>query len=283
MNNLSERLAALPPEKRTLLARRLMKARGREKTQIPRHKRDGTLFPLSFFQEQIWFDYQQAPDKPFYHLSFCLTGPLEASLIERCFSEIVRRHETLRTTFRQMDDTVVQVISPPQPVKIKVVNLKESESLQEVEIQQMFMAEAQRPFDLSQGPLFRGTLYHFADRESILLLVIHHIIFDAWSGGIFAQEITTLYQAFFFQRPSPLPELPIQYVDYVIWQRERIEKRLLEKQALYWQQQLSGMPKVLALPTDRPRPKTPKPQNPRDDPEERNEDEDHKFLERLFQ
>ena len=212
MNNLSERLAALPPEKRTLLARRLMKARGRENTQIPRHKRDGTLFPLSFSQQQMWFDYQQAPDSPLNHLSFCMTGLLEVSLIERWTSEIVRRHETLRTTFRQMDDRVVQVISPPQPVKIKVVNLKESESLQEVEIQQMLIAETQRPFDLSQGPLFRSTLFHFADRESILLLVIHHIIMDAWSASILGQEITTLYKAFFFQRPSPLPELPIQYV-----------------------------------------------------------------------
>ncbi len=253
MSNLSERLAALPPEKRALLTRRLMKARGRkrEESQIPRRKRDRATYPLSFSQERMWFTHQWAPDRSDYHLASYISGSIEAGIIEHCFTEIVRRHEIWRTTFSQVDGQIVQQISPAQPVKIREHYLAEPQS--EVAFEQRLREEMEQPFDLSQGPLFRATLFHVPERLPALLIVVHHIIFDSWSAGLLAQELFKHYEAFLRQVPSRLPELPIQYADYALWQRES-EKKGLGKTLTYWKSQLADMPTLLELPTDHPRP-----------------------------
>jgi len=249
--------ATFSPPKLALLEKRLkrMKEVGDTEEISPRPR--ANYFPLSFSQERMWFVDQLGGGSPFYNVSTALRlkGPLNVSALERCFNEIVRRHEVLRTVFQAVEWEPKQVIMPEVHLSISVLDLMGQSHLeQETRLSSLAEEEAQRPFDLSRGPLLRLNLLRFNEDEHGLLIVMHHIISDGWSKGIFIEETATLYKAFLAEETSPLPELRIQYADFAIWQRERLKGEYLERQLVYWRQQLSGVSEVLALPTDRPRP-----------------------------
>jgi amino acid adenylation domain-containing protein len=234
--------------------------------------REGDL-PLSFAQQRLWFLDQLEGPSATYNIpgALRLTGPLDGRALEQAFNEIVRRHETLRTTFATMDGKPIQVIAPTLTILLPVVDLQHlSEDEQAAAVKHLTIEQAQRPFDLATGPLIRATLLKIANRkpqtpasrfgasasnpEHILLFTMHHIVSDGWSFGVLTRELTALYAAFSADQPSPLPELAIQYADFAVWQREWLNGRILEDQLGYWKQQLTGAPTLLELPTDRPRP-----------------------------
>ncbi|HEY0727697.1 MAG TPA: amino acid adenylation domain-containing protein, partial [Pyrinomonadaceae bacterium] len=214
--------------------------------------------PLSFAQQRLWFIDQLEPANPLYNTpgALRLTGRLDVAALERALNEIVRRHETLRTTFNVVDGEPVQIISAPCTLTIPLTDLSElDEADREREAQRLIAAEAQRPFDLSHGPLLRAALLRLREDEHLLLFTMHHIISDGWSAGVLAREATTRYAAFTGQETTPLAELPVQYADYAVWQRKWLRGETLNAQFDYWSTQLEGLSPVLELPLDHPRPK----------------------------
>ena len=213
--------------------------------------------PLSFAQQRLWFLDQMEPGSPFYNISAVvrLSGKLNVSALVQTFSEIVRRHETLRTRFEVVDGQPAQVISSLSSCSLPVVDLRGvSEGEREREIERRAAEEAQTPFDLSTGSLLRTTLLQLGDEDHALLLTIHHIISDAWSLGILVRELTALYEAFESDDPPSLPELAVQYADFARWQQDWLQGDALATQMAYWRQHLAGAPALLNFPTDRPRP-----------------------------
>lgn len=218
--------------------------------------RDGEL-PLSFAQQRLWFLGQLEPGSCVYNFPAAvrLKGPLNVVALEQSLNEIVKRHEALRTTFSIVDGRPVQVIAPLLTLTLPIVDLRElPETEREIEVQRLARSEARRPFDLAEGPLVRATVLRLGENEHVGLLIMHHIVSDGWSTGILIREMALLYQAFCSGRPTPLPELPVQYADFAHWQRQWLEGKVLETQLGYWKQQLLGAPPLLKLPTDRPRP-----------------------------
>jgi len=212
--------------------------------------------PLSFAQERLWFLDQMEPGSPAYNrpADFRLAGRLNAQALELSLSEIVGRHEALRTRIVVERGKPIQVISPARALTLSSVDLREHPVPErEIRAQELATEEAQRPFDLTQGPLIRSTLLRLGEEDHVLLLTIHHIAFDGWSLNVLARELAALYQAFCAARPQPLPELPVQYADYAHWQRQWLQGDVLQTQLSYWKRQLAGV-RVLALPTDHPRP-----------------------------
>jgi len=213
------------------------------------------VFPASFAQQRLWFLEQLVPGNPFYNVptSVRLTGQLNISALEQTFNEILRRHEALRTSFKIIDQQPVQVLAPHLNVPLPVINLQQLSAVErETEAQRLTAQEAQRPFDLTQGPLLRVQLLQLDQADHVLLLTMHHIVSDGWSMGVLIRELGVLYTAFASNQPSPLPELPLQYADFAHWQREWLQGEVLSTQLAYWRQQLDNLP-VLELPTDRPR------------------------------
>jgi amino acid adenylation domain-containing protein len=223
---------------------------------LQRAPRDGPL-PLSFAQQRLWFLDRFEPGSPFYNIPAAarLIGELDVAALERSLVEIIRRHEILRTTFREVDGQPGQVIAPELPVALRVLDLSNLPAAErEAEPLRLARTEARWPFDLARGPLLRVTLMKLAPQEHVILLVMHHIVSDGWSMGVFYRELTALYQGFATGRPAPLPAVPVQYADYAVWQRDRLRGETLEKQLAYWKERLAGAPAALELPTDRPRP-----------------------------
>ncbi|MEH1814615.1 MAG: amino acid adenylation domain-containing protein [Nostoc sp.] len=222
---------------------------------IPRVARDEAL-PLSFAQARLWFLQQIEPTDTSYNLPFAvrLTGKLDLAILEQSFNEIVRRHEVLRTTFITVDGKPSQAIpaescanTPAQPLPLAVLNLEELPATeQETEVQRLIREQAQQPFDLSQDSLIRLGILRLNAAEHVIYLTMHHTIADGWSIGVLMRELVSLYQAI------PLPELPIQYADFAVWQRQWLQGEVWETQMSYWKQQASNIP-VLKLSTDRPR------------------------------
>jgi amino acid adenylation domain-containing protein len=213
--------------------------------------------PLSFAQQRLWFLDQLEPGNPIYNLpsALRLRGALDVEALRRTLNEIVRRHESLHTVFREEQGEVVQVILPEQSVELPVLNLTGlPETEREREAERLARAEAQNGFNLSRGPLLRATLLQLTTEEHLLLFTMHHIISDGWSSGVLVREVAALYEAYAQDRESPLPELPVQYADYAVWQREWLQGEVLAKQLAYWKKQLEGSPALLEFPTDRPRP-----------------------------
>ncbi|MCA1615512.1 MAG: amino acid adenylation domain-containing protein [Acidobacteria bacterium] len=218
--------------------------------------RDEATPPLSFAQQRLLFLDQLVPGSPFYnvHAAVRLKGELDRPLLERCFQQIVRRHESLRTTFVREGEHPVQVIAPELPFEVPLVDLRELDGpAQQEGVRRLATEEAQRPFDLARGPLLRATLLRLGEREHMLLLTVHHIVFDGWSLGVLLRELDVLYRDFYAGQDSSLPALPIQYADFARWQREWMQGERLATQLGYWEKQLAGS-RVLQLPTDRPRP-----------------------------
>ncbi len=213
--------------------------------------------PLSFAQQRLWFLHQLAESNPFYNLPSVLqiSGELDVAALEQTFNEVVRRHETLRTSFIVVAGEPVQVIAAPEPLRISVIDLQElTPEEREVKTRSIIAEETATPFDLSVGPLFRVTLLQLAADEQVLVLTMHHIISDGWSMGVLIREVTTLYAAFLKRAPVTLPELPVQYADFAVWQRNWLSGEVLDEQLAYWRKQLEGAPPHLDLATDRPRP-----------------------------
>jgi len=213
--------------------------------------------PLSFAQQRLWFLEQLEGSSATYNIPAArrLEGQLNRAALEQSLQTLVQRHETLRTTFQMLEEQPVQVIYPVEHWSLSVVDLQDlNAEKQEREIQRLVNEEAQRPFDLSIGPLFRATLLQKNVESHILMLTMHHIISDGWSIGILNRELSTLYNAISKGQPFPLPPLPIQYADFAHWQRQWLTGDVLETQLYYWKKQLAGAPALLELPTDHPRP-----------------------------
>lgn len=216
-----------------------------------------TDLPLSFAQQRLWFLQQLEPDSYFYneHGALQLTGTLDVATLEQSLNEIVRRHESLRTTFKIVEEQPIQIIAPELTVSLPLVDLQELlETEQETELQRLATEQHQNPFNLTQGPLIRWMLLKLKQQEHVLLITMHHIVFDGWSLSVLIRELSALYQAFSNGKPVSLPELPIQYADFAVWQRQQLQGEKLESQLSYWKQQLENAPPLLQLPTDRPRP-----------------------------
>jgi amino acid adenylation domain-containing protein len=213
--------------------------------------------PLSFAQARLWFLDRIAPGNCAYNIPAAvrLTGVLNVQALQQSLNEIVRRHEALRTTFAMGNEQPIQVIAPSMTLPLPVVDLRElPEAEQQAKVQQLGVKEAQCPFDLERDSLLRATLLQLGETEHIVLLTMHHIVSDGWSMGVLVREVAALYKAFTCGKPSPLPELPIQYADFAVWQRQWLQGEVLDAQLSYWKQHLAGVPATLKLPTERSRP-----------------------------
>ncbi len=214
-------------------------------------------FPLSFAQQRLWLLDQLSPGTPFYNVpaAIRLKGRLDVKALEQSFNEIVRRHESLRTVFGEQDGRPTQHIQAHEPFSLPLVDLSSlPHEEQDRELRRLVQEEGQRPFDLSRGPFLRLILFKLAPEDHALAATMHHIVSDGWSAGVLVRELGVLYEAFASGRPSPLPELPIQYVDFAVWQRDWLKGEVLEEEFSYWRERLAGLPPILPLPTDRPRP-----------------------------
>ncbi|MEG4595033.1 amino acid adenylation domain-containing protein [Microcoleus sp. F8_C2] len=213
--------------------------------------------PLSFAQTRLWFLDRLQPDIAFYNIPLALRlfGQLNIAALQSSINEIIWRHEALRTNFAIVGDQPVQVIASSLSFQLPVVNLLHlSESQREIEAKRLATVEANRPFNLEQEPLLRSIVLQLGETEYLLLLTMHHIISDGWSLGVFVRELTELYQAFCTGKPPVLPELPVQYADFAVWQRQWLTGEILETKLHYWKEQLKNAPNLLELPTDRARP-----------------------------
>jgi amino acid adenylation domain-containing protein len=256
VQNPSERRARLSPEKRVLIEKTL---RGelkdvRKPLGIPRRPQNGPA-PLSFSQTRLWFLEQLAPGSFFFNEidTVRFDFAFDAAILERSLNEIVRRHECLRSTFLVRDGEPAQVVAPTFNLNLLITDLSAlSKEEREERARRFIDDETHRPFDLARGPLIRTNLMRMSEWEYIFILAMHHIISDGWSMGIFWDELSAIWAAFDDGNPSPLPELPIQYADFAVWQRQRVQGELLHSQLDYWKQQLSDL-SLLELPADRPR------------------------------
>ena len=253
-----DRVSQLSAAKRLLLQKRLHgeSIRAFKRPHISRRIDNNPTSP-SFAQQRLWFLSQIEPDNTAYIIpvGLRLQGELNVTALRQSLNEICKRHEALRTIFKEINGFPWQVILPPTDTELPTVDLTELPAdRREREAQRLITEEAQRPFDLSQGPLIRAKLLRLGEQEHVLILTMHHIISDGWSMAILTRELTVLYEAFSNDEPSPIPELPIQYADFTVWQRQWLQGEVLEKQLSYWKQQLGVKLPVLQLPTDRPRP-----------------------------
>ncbi|MBI5100065.1 MAG: amino acid adenylation domain-containing protein [Nitrospirae bacterium] len=217
--------------------------------------REGEL-QLSFAQERLWFLDQLEPGSSAYNIPLVmrLTGDINVTALEESLGEILRRHEVLRTTFVTENDQPVQRIAPPGAFILSHMDLSAApEDLREAKAQQLASEEGFYPFDIAAGPLLRATLLRLTPQEHVLLLTVHHIVSDGWSIGILCRELSAFYEAFSKGNPSPLPELPIQYGDFAVWQRTWLQGERLKKQLTFWKEQLKDI-SPLAFPTDHARP-----------------------------
>lgn len=214
--------------------------------------------PLSFEQERLWFLDQLEPGLPVYNIprAFHLRGSLDAAVLGRALDEIVRRHESLRTTFGLVDGAPQQVVAPSMHPRIDVRDLRAiPEPERTAEAARQAASEAATPFDLERGPLLRTVLLQLGAEEYLLVITMHHIVSEGgWSMNIFLHELGVLYAAFRRGERSPLLPLAMQYADYSVWQRKRLEGELLERELAYWRAQLAGASALQHLPADRPRP-----------------------------
>ncbi|MEK9138932.1 MAG: condensation domain-containing protein, partial [Bacteroidota bacterium] len=217
-------------EKRELLARVLKK-----KAHQP------ASAPLSVYQRRLWFLDQFDPGNAVYNTgkAIRIRGKISIDTAERALNEIIRRHESLRTTFRIDNGEPAQVISPPFPLHINLLDIERlSDTPEAASIEKTVVEELQRPFDISTGPLLRTALLRLGEEEHIAVMAMHHIISDGWSVGVLVREFVVLYDCFSHGRPSPLPELPIQYRDYASWQERTFQDKALPDRVSFWTQHL---------------------------------------------
>jgi hypothetical protein len=256
--SLTDRISGLSEAKRALLELKFGKkvAKPGPEDRIPRlTSRDAV--PLSYAQQRLWFLDQLEPDGIAYNenVAFRLRGNLNVDALRKALDGIVARHEALRTTYAKVDGVPVQVVTTDRRLELVVTDLSGvSAPERDRRVQELLKKEVRRPFNLSADLMLRASVLKLKSEESILLLVMHHIATDGWSVGVLRREFAVLYETFCNARPSPLGELPIQYSDYAVWQRDFLQNEVLKKQLSYWKEQLKGAPQSLELPTDRPRP-----------------------------
>jgi len=256
-DTISTRRSQLSPAKQAILEKRLRgecKSDNQEKF-IPRRSQQNPV-PLSYAQQRLWFLAQLEPDSPFYNVPGVvrLQGQLNFEALQDSLQKIINRHEALRCNFQIVEDNPVALISPKKSLLFPIVDISElPANLQAAEVKKLAYQEAQQPFNLSSDLLLRAKLVQLNAEEHVLLFTMHHIVSDGWSIGVLVHELATLYQAF-GNGNSPLPELPIQYGDFAIWQQDYLQGEVLTTQKKYWKQQLGGSLPVLQLPTDYPRP-----------------------------
>jgi amino acid adenylation domain-containing protein len=225
---------------------------------LQKHRQEQALptFPVSLTQEGLWFLHQLEPESVNYNIYVVqrVHRSLAVPTLERSLNALVQRHDALHTTFGTHEGKAVQIIAPALALTIPVHDLQYlSEHEQEIEVQRLARTEAQRPFNLAQGPLLRATLLRLAPEESILLLTVHHVIADGWSLNILLPELSSLYEAFASGQPSSLLDLPLQYTDFAIWQRELLQEGHFAEHLAYWERRLANLPDALELPIDHPR------------------------------
>jgi len=252
--NRTDRFSKLSPTKRALLEMKLGQATAQTpaKQTIPRSAGRPSA-PLSFAQQRLWFLHHLEPDNPSYNQprAVRVRGLLDVASLEQALRQIVMRHEVLRTTFTftTVEGAPVQVINASAVVDVAVEDLRDgAESTRAARVQRLMDAVIRRPFDLSRDVMVRALVLRLADDEHVVVLVTHHIASDAWSSGILWDELATLYEG------VTLPPLPIQYVDYAVWQRDRLQAGNLDAHMAYWKQQLAAVPASLDLPIREPRP-----------------------------
>ena len=229
---------------------------GGRRTRIGSVSRE-RLWPLSFAQQRLWFLDQFEPDSSAYNIGFVLklSGPLNLHALTQSLDAIVARHEVLRTSFAWVDGVAVQRIQPASRLYVETQNLQNLDATErEAAASRIIAEQLAQKFDLRTAPLLRAKLLQVEPAQHRLAVTVHHIVADGWSQDILMRELGAYYRAFHQGHPSPLPELPIQYVDYASWQRQSWQGEHLAQQLSYWQTQLAGAPALLALPTDRPRP-----------------------------
>ena len=267
---LAKRLATLPPQKRDAFLKLLQKE-GIDPTKlpiVPAGDRPTHTFPLSWPQERLWFIHQLEGPSATYniHLVLHISGAIRVDALAKTLDAIAQRHDVLRTTFEAVEGKPVQTIHEPVPAPgnwpLHIEDWQawafDSQGQEHPELDSKIQAftrqQAQIAFDLTLLPLARATLLHLSPNRSVLCLEMHHIIWDAWSTGVFGQEFSQFYQAYSQGQSPIIAPLPIQYVDYAVWQRQWLQGTALETQLNYWKQQLADAPALLELPTDRPRP-----------------------------
>ncbi|HEX5542765.1 MAG TPA: amino acid adenylation domain-containing protein [Micromonospora sp.] len=235
-----------PGAKRVLLTRMLT-----QRVKAPR------TYPLSFGQQRLWFLDRFQPGHSVYNLpvAFLVRGPLDIAALRAALNLAVARHGALRTTFTDSGGEPVQLVQPTGEADLEIIDLSDVPMDERADrAVEMMRAEARQPFDLAKGPLFRARVVRVADDEHYLSLCLHHIISDAWTLGVLFRELNTAYAALRDGRTLELPNLPAQYADYAIWQRDRLSGETLRQQTEYWIEHLRGAPALITLPTDRPRP-----------------------------
>src|SRR5262249_37879248 len=213
--------------------------------------------PLSFSQQRLWVLDHLESNSAFYNMPMLLRfgGILDVEALKKSLNEIVQRHETLRTTFASKDEQLIQVIAPSLRVELPLTDLTDiAPEEREATARRLASQEAQRPFDLRAGPLFRAALLRLGADDHVLLLNMHHIVSDGWSVGVLINELSWLYESFTQAKASPLAPLSLQYADYAVWQRNWLQGETLDQHLAYWKGHLEGAPALLELPTDRPRP-----------------------------
>lgn len=218
---------------------------------IPAIDRNGEL-PVGLAQERLWFLDRLEPENPFYNVAIALriSGELDPVILAASIQELVSRHEVLRTGFPEVKGRPIQQIEPAVEVTLPISDFR----MRSEAVEAFLLEEVRQPFDLSQAPLMRVHLVQLNERENILSLVLHHIISDGWSIGVFVRELAAIYQGLAEGKSPKLEALPIQYADFAAWQRQQQQTESLKRELEYWKRQLSGSLPVLKLPTDRPRP-----------------------------
>jgi hypothetical protein len=255
VNDRASRIANLSPEKRRLLEL-MLQERSQAHTdegipKLPRYLESGQprVFPLSSAQRLMWRNVQRHPQTLNMPAAIRLRGPLDVTALEASLHEICSRHETLRTTFGTRNGEPVQVVGPPQPVSLTRVDLRElPPEAREADVSHLIVRESRRPFDLSRDLMLRATLIRLDDEEHVLLLVMHHIASDGESEGVLFADLSALYNALRAGRRANLPELPVQYVDYIVWQWQRLQDGELQRLMDYWKEQLADAPVALHMP-----------------------------------
>src|SRR6185503_315113 len=221
-------------------------------TLINDEKGSAETFPVSFAQQRLWFLSQLEPDNPSYNVPqiLRLKGELNKDALEQTINAIIARHESLRTTFKEIDGQPVQIVSSVHKIKMGFTDLKGlPESEREDEARRLAITEVRRPFDLSRDCPLRALLVRIAADDHWLLLTMHHIVSDGWSMGILTRELSNIYEALATNQHIGLSELPVQYPDFAEWQREWLQGEVLDEQLGHWLKTLAGPPAMLKLPT----------------------------------
>src|SRR5215211_7149082 len=239
----------------------MLQERAQERTDeviptLPRYSESGKprVFPLSSTQRLMWSNVQRHPRAhKMPPRAMRLLGPLDVAALEASLHEICTRHETLRTTFDTRDGEPVQIVGPPRPLPLPLVDLRGlPPEAREAEVSRLIVRESRRPFDLSRDLMLRATLMRLDDEEHVMLLQMHHIASDGQSLGVLFGELSALYNALRAGRRAYLPELPVQYVDYVVWQWQRLRDGELQRLMDYWKDQLAAAPLTLHMPAGQP-------------------------------